>query len=41
MWLAEKGGNVYSHPYDLGAFENLSTVLTIVCFPSSLLPGFR
>ncbi|XP_008442531.2 probable protein S-acyltransferase 16 isoform X2 [Cucumis melo] len=26
MWLAEKGGNVYSHPYDLGAFENLTTV---------------
>ncbi|XP_059667843.1 probable protein S-acyltransferase 16 isoform X2 [Cornus florida] len=27
MWLAEKGGNVYSHPYDLGAYENLITVL--------------
>ncbi|XP_059428211.1 probable protein S-acyltransferase 16 isoform X2 [Corylus avellana] len=27
MWLAEKGGNVYSHPYDLGAYENLTTVL--------------
>ncbi|XP_038906305.1 probable protein S-acyltransferase 16 isoform X1 [Benincasa hispida] len=27
MWLAEKGGNVYSHPYDLGAFENLTTIL--------------
>ncbi|XP_060957837.1 probable protein S-acyltransferase 16 isoform X2 [Cannabis sativa] len=27
MWLAEKGGNVYSHPYDVGAFENLTTVL--------------
>ncbi|KAL4031960.1 hypothetical protein IC575_010256 [Cucumis melo] len=27
MWLAEKGGNVYSHPYDLGAFENLATIL--------------
>ncbi|KAK6943635.1 Palmitoyltransferase, DHHC domain, partial [Dillenia turbinata] len=26
MWLAEKGGNVYSHPYDLGAYENLSSV---------------
>lgn len=32
MWLAEKGGNVYSHPYDLGAFENLTTVLTTACF---------
>ena len=38
MWLAEKGGNVYSHPYDLGAFENLTTVLAIVYFSSSLLP---
>ncbi|XP_022145736.1 probable protein S-acyltransferase 16 isoform X2 [Momordica charantia] len=27
MWLAEKGGNMYSHPYDLGAFENLTTIL--------------
>ncbi|KAF3449169.1 hypothetical protein FNV43_RR09897 [Rhamnella rubrinervis] len=27
MWLAEKGGDVYSHPYDLGAYENLTTVL--------------
>ncbi|XP_024028589.1 probable protein S-acyltransferase 16 [Morus notabilis] len=27
MWLAEKGGQVYSHPYDLGAYENLTTVL--------------
>ncbi|KAL5549876.1 hypothetical protein UlMin_000052 [Ulmus minor] len=27
MWLAEKGGNVYSHPYDLGAYENLTMVL--------------
>ncbi|CAO2827051.1 unnamed protein product [Amaranthus hypochondriacus] len=27
MWLAEKGGEVYRHPYDLGAFENLSSVL--------------
>ncbi|XAR68933.1 Protein S-acyltransferase [Bertholletia excelsa] len=27
MWLAEKGGDVYSHPYDLGAYENLITVL--------------
>ncbi|XP_021759218.1 probable protein S-acyltransferase 16 isoform X1 [Chenopodium quinoa] len=27
MWLAEKGGEVYRHPYDLGAFENLTLVL--------------
>ncbi|KAJ7961397.1 S-acyltransferase [Quillaja saponaria] len=27
LWLAEKGGSVYSHPYDLGAYENLTTVL--------------
>ncbi|EXC14788.1 putative S-acyltransferase [Morus notabilis] len=27
MWLAEKGGQVYSHPYDLGAYENLTTIL--------------
>lgn len=27
MWLAEKGGQVYSNPYDLGAYENLTTVL--------------
>lgn len=26
MWLAEKGGHVYSHPYDLGAYENLISV---------------
>lgn len=26
MWLAEKGGQIYSHPYDLGAYQNLSTV---------------
>lgn len=26
MWLAEKGGQLYSHPYDIGAYENLSTV---------------
>ncbi|EOY07479.1 DHHC-type zinc finger family protein isoform 2 [Theobroma cacao] len=28
MWLAEKGGNVYKHPYDLGSYENLTTVIT-------------
>ncbi|GAB4833831.1 Probable protein S-acyltransferase 16 [Ancistrocladus abbreviatus] len=27
MWLAEKGGEVYTHPYDLGPFENLTSVL--------------
>ncbi|KAG9157857.1 hypothetical protein Leryth_000044 [Lithospermum erythrorhizon] len=27
MLLAEKGGYVYSHPYDLGAYENLISVL--------------
>ena len=26
MWLAEKGGEVYRHPYDLGAYENLTFV---------------
>ncbi|XP_062180370.1 probable protein S-acyltransferase 16 isoform X2 [Phragmites australis] len=23
MWLAEKGGDLYHHPYDLGVYENL------------------
>lgn len=27
MWLAEKGGDVYAHPYDLGTYENLTAVL--------------
>ncbi|MCL7041290.1 hypothetical protein MKW94_026073 [Papaver nudicaule] len=26
-WLAEKVGNVYRHPYDLGPYQNLTTVL--------------
>ena len=26
MWLAEKGGQVYKHPYDIGAYENLTLV---------------
>ncbi|KAJ4795859.1 S-acyltransferase [Rhynchospora pubera] len=26
-WLAEKAGNIYRHPYDLGPFENLVSVL--------------
>ncbi|OMO66335.1 Zinc finger, DHHC-type, palmitoyltransferase [Corchorus capsularis] len=34
MWLAEKGGHVYKHPYDLGVYENLTTVLgpSIFCW---------
>uniref|UniRef100_A0A3N7GJW8 S-acyltransferase n=1 Tax=Populus trichocarpa TaxID=3694 RepID=A0A3N7GJW8_POPTR len=34
MWLAEKGGHVYKHPYDVGAYENLTTVLgpSIFCW---------
>lgn len=36
MWLAEKGGSVYSHPYDLGPFENLTTVLYIFSLASAL-----
>ncbi|KAJ4849171.1 putative protein S-acyltransferase 16 [Turnera subulata] len=34
MWLAEKGGNVYKHPYDVGAYENLTTVLgpNVLCW---------
>ncbi|KAI5682439.1 hypothetical protein M9H77_03667 [Catharanthus roseus] len=34
MWLAEKGGEVYSHPYNLGAYDNLISVLgpNIVCW---------
>ncbi|XP_031276860.1 probable protein S-acyltransferase 16 [Pistacia vera] len=27
LWLAEKGGHVYMHPYDLGVYENLTMVL--------------
>ncbi|CDP16097.1 unnamed protein product [Coffea canephora] len=27
MWLAEKGGYLYSYPYDLGAYENMISVL--------------
>lgn len=29
MWLAEKGGQLYSHPYDIGAYENLTDVSSI------------
>ncbi|CAL9086075.1 unnamed protein product [Musa textilis] len=34
MWLAEKVGNVYRHPYDLGIYENLMGVLgpSIFCW---------
>ncbi|THU72994.1 hypothetical protein C4D60_Mb04t18120 [Musa balbisiana] len=34
MWLAEKVGNVYRHPYDLGIYENLMWVLgpSILCW---------
>ncbi|GER28593.1 DHHC-type zinc finger family protein [Striga asiatica] len=34
MWLAEKGGQLYSHPYDLGPFENLIDILgpKILCW---------
>ncbi|GLT92570.1 hypothetical protein SLE2022_104010 [Rubroshorea leprosula] len=34
MWLAEKGGKVYKHPYDLGTYENLTMVLgpNILCW---------
>ncbi|KAJ4972015.1 hypothetical protein NE237_005114 [Protea cynaroides] len=27
MWLAEKVGNVYRHPYDIGPYENVTLVL--------------
>ncbi|CAN6471736.1 unnamed protein product [Victoria cruziana] len=27
MWLAEKVGHIYRHPYDLGVYENLISVL--------------
>ncbi|XP_024443621.1 probable protein S-acyltransferase 16 isoform X4 [Populus trichocarpa] len=27
MWLAEKEGHVYKHPYDVGTYENLTMVL--------------
>ncbi|KAK8705136.1 hypothetical protein V6N13_048744 [Hibiscus sabdariffa] len=38
--LAEKGGNVYKHPYDLGAFENLTTIagLRLLRADASLAP---
>lgn len=32
MWLAEKGGQLYSHPYDNGAYENLTTVSAAYTF---------
>uniref|UniRef100_A0A0E0CA74 S-acyltransferase n=1 Tax=Oryza meridionalis TaxID=40149 RepID=A0A0E0CA74_9ORYZ len=34
MWLAEKAGNLYHHPYDLGVYENLVSVLgpNVLCW---------
>ncbi|CAH9100937.1 unnamed protein product [Cuscuta epithymum] len=34
MWLAEKGGHLYSHPYDLGAYENILSILgpNVLCW---------
>jgi hypothetical protein len=29
MWLAEKAGNIYHHPYDLGFYHNIVSVRTI------------
>ena len=37
-WLAKQGGNVYKHPYNLGAYENLATVITSNGTASA--PGF-
>ncbi|KZV27631.1 zinc finger family protein [Dorcoceras hygrometricum] len=47
MWLAEKGGEIYLHPYDVGVYENLTTVLgpNILCWfcpmPGHLGSGLR
>ena len=38
MWLAEKAGNLYHHPYNLGVYENLVSVRTI--FHTSFLEPF-
>ncbi|KAF5206297.1 Palmitoyltransferase pfa4 [Thalictrum thalictroides] len=40
MWLAKKVGNIYRHPYDIGPYENLTSVLgpnifTWICPTSS------
>ncbi|XP_073310997.1 probable protein S-acyltransferase 16 [Primulina huaijiensis] len=34
MWLAEKGGEIYLHPYDIGVYENLTMILgpNILCW---------
>ncbi|KAG8042926.1 hypothetical protein GUJ93_ZPchr0465g6475 [Zizania palustris] len=44
MWLAQKGGNLYHHPYHLGVYENLISVLgpNIFCWlcPVSNNTGF-
>lgn len=37
LWLAEKGGSLYNHPYDLGPYENLQSVRTKTIL---LLPFF-
>lgn len=29
MWLAEKAGNLYHHPYDLGVYHNIVSVRTL------------
>jgi hypothetical protein len=29
MWLAEKGGDLYHHPYDLGVYDNLISVRNV------------
>lgn len=40
LWLAEKGGNIYEHPYDLGPYENLTTVRTLYYDPAPFFLGF-
>ncbi|KAF8402941.1 hypothetical protein HHK36_011034 [Tetracentron sinense] len=39
MWLAEKVGNVYQHPYDLGPYENLTMLQACILCPAALAPG--
>jgi hypothetical protein len=29
-WLAEKAGNRYHHPYDVGTYSNLTTVSVLI-----------
>jgi len=44
LWLAEKGGSIYKHPYDLGPYENLTSVriedYTALSFLFSGFSGF-